>query len=299
MPTRTPVALESNAWYWSLGGASVPVAVTVDDAVIDFNVVKDATTKYTFTATGKRNRSEQEGGKGLCDGRRIAESPKVNGTGGPGFSVNVHSNRQYLLRTSGTFSATQAGQVRHATGGSLGGGTTTATWNLVRTGPDRDHDGLADPGDPRPKTRPTRMATAIRTAGSWTTARARRTATRTRASHGTPVLRTPTATDGPTQTRSGAAPIPTRPVIPSAWAPGLAADQAGASRRPAGTSSRGAQERLGRGTFTFTCQSNVIITQRCKGIFSPASTRSLNTSVAGYFDTHRRAGALRCARATT
>lgn len=270
-----------DAWYWSLGGASVPVVVTVDDSVIDFNVVKDASARYTFTVIGKRSRSEAEGGVGLCDAARVPQAPQVNGTGDPGFSVNVHSNRLYLLRSSGTFSATQGGQVRHAGGGSLGGGTTTVTWNLIRTGPDKDHDGLADPGDAHPNdpdsdgdgypdgwevdngtsptnshshpSKPWHVGAPDSDGDGWSDANeiGRGTDPHKASSHPSGLPDSP----------------PVRPVPPG---------------KPVEPPLEKHQNKWVKVPYTFTCEGGVILTQRCKGIFSPASTRALNSSVAGY-----------------
>jgi hypothetical protein len=135
---------------WSLGSAPVGLAVTVGDSGIEFRVTQGADVTYVFTAEGAVGISLENGGTDLCDGRRQPPEPTTSEFGDPGFDVNLAARRQYLLRTSGRFAATAGSGTSTASSGTLGGGVTTVTYNLIRTGPDRDHDGLADAGDPHP-----------------------------------------------------------------------------------------------------------------------------------------------------
>jgi hypothetical protein len=271
-----------DSWYWDLSGAAVPAAeVVVGDSVIEFRVHQDAQVKYTFTSVGQMSVPESQGGKTLCDAKRPSQPSEMNGTGAPGFDVNIHSNRQYLLRTSGRFAATPAGQTYNASSGSLGGGTTTVTWNLIRTGPDRDHDGLADAGDPHPNqadsdhdgypdgweqdngTSPTNPHSHPHTPyhpgapdsdhDGWSDANEINRGTDPDNGHSHP----PGLPDSP----------PIRPLPPQ--------DQ---GKPPLEHHT----VKWVKMASTITCEGGTILTQRCKGILSPTSTKALNAQTTSY-----------------
>ncbi|MBA3841431.1 MAG: hypothetical protein H0X39_02225 [Actinobacteria bacterium] len=271
-----------DSWYWSLGdGASVPVAVTVGDSAIEFRVTKDAQVKYTFVAVGKKSLTEEQGGKGLCEANRTPEEPKLSGTGDPGFDDNVKSDRQYLLRTSGRFAATDAGQTYHASGGTVGSGMTTVTWNLIRTGPDRDHDGLADPGDAHPNNRD---ADGDGYPDGWE----QDNGTSPTNSHSHP--HTPYHPGAPDSDHDG-------------WSDyneiNQGTDPNDSHRHPPGRPDSPPVHPLPPVTppvppieqhtdhwvkvpSTITCDDGVILTQRCHGILSPNATKNLNAKVVSY-----------------
>lgn len=272
---------QSDSWYWSLGGAKVSVEFVAADSAIEFRVTKDAPATYTYTAVGMTSQSADNGGTSLCGIKRPSPSPAPNGTGAPGFNVNLMSKRGYLLRTSGRFAATVGGQVYNASSGTLGGGTTTATWNLVRTGPDRDHDGLADAGDSHPTNAD---ADGDGYPDGWEVDHGT-SPTNSHSHPHTPYHAGAPDSDGDGWSDANEINRGTDPDNAGSHPPGLP-DSPPVRPLPPHDQAKPPLEhhenKWVKAPFTITCQGGTILTQRCKGVLSPRTTVALNAQVAGF-----------------
>jgi hypothetical protein len=136
-----------DGWSWS-GKGDTSASITIDNSYIAFSFgVVDA--PYTWKAQGYANPS---GDPPVCPTPRTPQSQSNGGTGSPAFNLTSHGDRLCLTRSSGSKIVTDGGGNPTYNSSSLDGVgmTTTVTWNLTRSGPDRDHDGLADGCDPDP-----------------------------------------------------------------------------------------------------------------------------------------------------
>ncbi len=142
---------QSTSWQWSVAGASADADVEVSDGGVWLSF-KNTVAHYTFAASGMVPGPPGDGTV-PCTGTRVAQEDEDNGAGTASVGWTAAGHRTYLLRTSGSHTIKSGAENPNVSPGSLAnsGASTVVTWNLLRTGLDRDHDGLADAGDPNPR----------------------------------------------------------------------------------------------------------------------------------------------------
>lgn len=158
---------------------------------------------------------------------------------------------------------------------------TAVTWNLIRSGPDRDHDGLADPGDAHPNNPDSDR-------DGYPDGWEQDNGTSPANSHSHP--HTPYHPGAPDSDHDGWSDYNeinqgTDPNDPHSHPPGRPDSPQAHPLPPARPPVPPVEQHTStwvKVPSTITCDGGVIVTQRCHGVLSPNATKNLNAQVAGY-----------------